>query len=410
LSEFHAKHVDEATAGMPSSLQVLAGYDPAHGGPSYSVPRLTLALNQSGADSQLLSVRMTDASAPEHCMLFRQDYAAVPLLRGLRLSSGLRRELPKRCQAHDVVHAHGLWLLPNVWTGRAAARAGRPLVVSPRGMLSPEALRFSSHKKRWFWRFVQGPAYAHAACYHATSAEEAEQIWAFGVCKPVAVIANGIDVPHNNPEPAVQTRAHGDAALKTLLFLGRLHPVKGLELLLHAWVRLAPERADWQLCLQGPGDAGYVRSLRNLAHQLGAVRVYFEDPAYDAEKWRSLRTAQLFVLPSRSENFAIAVAEALAAGLPVVATHGAPWSGLVSENCGWWVSLTDERLLGALRDATGLSDAQRTAMGARGRAWMLRDFTWAASARKTLDTYLWLLGRSARPKHVLLPPGGTRAR
>src|SRR5207302_10654584 len=123
------------------------------------------------------------------------DSARVPVLRGLRRSSGLSKALERAAPATDVIHNHGLWLMPNVAAGWAAARARRPLVVSPRGMLAPAALAFSALKKRAFWRLLQGPAVRQAACLHATSEQEYQEIRAFGLANPVAIIPNGIDLP-----------------------------------------------------------------------------------------------------------------------------------------------------------------------------------------------------------------------
>ena len=111
-------------------------------------------------------------------------------------------------------------------------------------------------------------------------------------------------------------------------------------------------------------------------------------------------TPDLFVLPTHSENFGIVVAEALAAGRPVITTTGAPWEGLASHQCGWWIEIGADPLAHALRQAMSLSDDQRSAMGGRGRAWVNEEFAWPAIARQSIQTYLWLAGHAEAPPCV----------
>jgi glycosyltransferase involved in cell wall biosynthesis len=299
-----------------------------------------------------------------------------------------------RAPAADVVHVHGLWLMPNVYAGRAASRARRPLVVSPRGMLSPEALRFSRSKKRLFWALLQEPAYRDAACWHATSDQEMEDLRAFGVRAPVAVIPNGVDLP-------TTVSARTDREHRTVMSLGRIHPKKGLDKLIRAWAAVGPSAPDWCLRIVGPDEGGHADELVRLAHAVGAPNVCVEGPVYGAAKWDVLRAADLFVLPTLSENFGLAVAEALAAGLPAIVTKGAPWAGLETEHCGWWIDHGVEPLEIALRGAISMPAAELRAMGERGRAWIAREFSWDRVAADMVAVYRWL-------KEGGIPPGIVR--
>ena len=377
------------------AIHVVAGLDPRHGGPSYSVPRLCEALRAHGTDVRILTVRETRALPESSITAYPQDFANVPLLRSLRLSSGLAKVMRMEARANDVVHVHGLWLMPNVYAGNAAAAAGRPLIVTPRGMLAPEALAFSAGKKRLFWRLLQKPAYAHAAAWHATSEAEAEEIRAFGVRAPIAIIPNGIDIP-NSPERPLPKQTQR----RTILYLGRIHPMKGLPDLVGAWSHLANERPNWNLRIVGPDEGGHRAELESMVQQGCVPRVVFEGPVYGAEKTRVLQEADLFVLPTKNENFGLTVAEALAAGIPAIVSHGAPWSGLETERCGWWVERGVEQLLPALRAATALPDLERRTMGLRGRAWMERDFGWDAVANRMWRLYSWSAGKGERPDFV----------
>lgn len=374
-------------------LQVVAGLDQAFGGPSYSVPRLCAALRAAGAQVDLEAVGNRDAAVDgEH--RFPQAFSATPVLRSLRASPALRASLRRTAKSSDILHSHGLWLLPNVYAGRAAAEAGIPLIVSPRGMLAPQALRFSPLKKRIFWSLFQARAYRKVACWHATSDEEADDIRRFGRNEPIAVVPNGVDLPER--QPAAASHRSG----RTVITIGRLHPKKGLDRLIEAWAIAAPLRAGWRLRIIGPGEGDYAAQLKALVRRLGVSSVSIEPAVYGAEKWMALGSADLFVLATLSENFGLAVAEALGAELPVICTHGAPWKGLDSEDCGWWIEQGIEPLAAALLKAMDTPQPQLRAMGARGRAWMERDFAWASVGEQMLAVYRWIISDGPAPSCV----------
>jgi glycosyltransferase involved in cell wall biosynthesis len=302
-------------------VHVVAGIRPADGGPSYTVPRLCKALSKSGVRPTLLSVS-ADAGSNSNARVrsdderfFAWDYAGIPLLQELRASSGLFAELATETAKSDVIHNHGLWLMPNVYAGWVASRARTPLIVAPRGMLGGAALGFSRVKKVLFWHLLQGPAIRCAACYHATSRQEYEDIRSYGLTQPVAIIPNGIDLPepHGNP-----TRA--GSADRVVLSLGRLHPKKGLDRLVRAWAKVEAAHPGWRLRIVGPPEMDHDVELSALAATLKLNRVSIEPAIFGEEKYTAFREADFFVLPTLNENFAMTVAESLAAGTPVIST------------------------------------------------------------------------------------------
>jgi glycosyltransferase involved in cell wall biosynthesis len=387
--------------GRLRSAHVIAGIDPVDGGPSYSVPRLCGALAAVGAETTLLSVaREAGGQRDAYCRGYRDcrfawDYTRIPILRGLRSSHGLSKALRDAALSADVIHNHGLWLIPNVSAGAAAASRRTPLVMSPRGMLAPAALAFSRGRKRAFWALLQGPAVRGAACIHATSEQEYEEIRSFGLTNPVAIIPNGIDLPEL---PTQWTT--GPAPERIVLSLGRIHPKKGLARLVHAWSKVDAGCPGWRLKIVGSPEAGHDNELRALAMALGLTRVSIEGPVYGEAKTAAYREADLFVLPTLNENFGLTVAEALAAGTPAISTKGAPWSGLESEGCGWWVDHGVEPLAAALARAMVLPPEALKAMGDNGREWMMRDFSWDRIAQDMLDVYLWLARRAEPPPMI----------
>jgi glycosyltransferase involved in cell wall biosynthesis len=387
--------------GPLHAVHIVAGLELAHGGPSYSVPRLCEALGRAHVDTTLLSIlgrNDAPANAAElnyRLRRFAHDYSRVPGLNMLRHSSGLLRELRLVAASAEVVHNHGLWLMPNVYAGWEAARARKPLVVSPRGMLSQTALAFSRFKKRAFWQLLQGPVVRASACLHATSESEYQDIRAFGLANPVAIIANGIDLPEPLKEPNTTGLRE-----RVVLSLGRIHPKKGLEGLVRAWAQVELPNPDWQLLIVGPAEGGHDKELRTLAASLGLGRVSIEGPLYGCSKLAAYRDADLFVLPTLNENFGITVSESLAAGTPVISTKGAPWCGLDGEGCGWWIDHGVEPLAKALGRAMAMPRAELRAMGARGHAWMQRNFSWDRVACEMLEMYAWLSRGQSPPPSV----------
>jgi glycosyltransferase involved in cell wall biosynthesis len=201
------------------------------------------------------------------------------------------------------------------------------------------------------------------------------------------VVPNGVDLPEEGvPGPA--------PGRKTLLYLSRFHPKKGGDLLLQAWSRLWRVFPDWRLRLVGPDAEGTRDAWRQLATGLGidAESIQFEGPIEGAEKAACLTGAELFVLPSHSENFGNVVAESLAHGTPVVTTTATPWRGLEEKGCGWWVAPEASAIEAALGQAMALSRPDRLAMGRLGRAWMASDFSWRSVAQCFKEDYSRLSG------------------
>jgi glycosyltransferase involved in cell wall biosynthesis len=372
-------------------VHIIPHIDREAAGPSYSVPRLCQSLAACGNVVEL------------SCLAARGEIAGVtvdvhrqwPILGRFAISSSLSRALWNKVDATDVVHNHSLWSMVNVATGWIVPGRGAKLVTSPRGTLSGWALGRSASVKQLIWPF-QRRALSRADMLHATSEVEYQEIRSLGFTAPVAVIPNGIDLPAPLGEP--QSATHGGQ--RTLLFLSRIHPTKGIDRLLHAWVRLQGRHADWRLVIAGTGARAHVAEVQELAAKLHAKRVEFPGPQYGDAKSAAYRTADLFILPTHSENFGMVVAEALAHGCPALVALGAPWPGLQTERCGWWVANDIETLVGALETALSTPAGELAAMGQRGRSWMERDFGWASVGEKMDAAYRWLLSGGAPPQWV----------
>lgn len=375
-------------------VQVVGAVSIEASGPSHTVPALCDALATNGADVALHVLHWEDHV--HHASNYRtvQHRLLSELTRRLGVSPSMRDALRQEARGADIMHHHGLWLMPNVYAARAVRGTRCKLVSSPRGVLSAWALRHSRIKKRVMWWVNQGDALRRSDCLHATAESEWQEIRALGLRAPVAIIPNGVDIP------AEVTRDRSPGTRRRLLFLGRLHQKKGVDILLRAWSEVAPKADDWELTIAGPIDSDYARNLQGLAAELRAPRVHFVGALYGADKASALASADLFVLPTHSENFGMAVAEGLASGAPAIVSKGAPWQGLEREECGWWIDVGVEPLVAALREALGKDDETLSALGARGRAWMQRDFSWATVGRRMTDVYEWLLGGGALPPWI----------
>jgi glycosyltransferase involved in cell wall biosynthesis len=288
-------------------------------------------------------------------------------------------------------------MMPNVYPGQAARRHRLPLVVSPRGTLSAWAFSSGSRIKRLFWPALQRPALAATSCFHATAQSEYEDIRRMGFPQPVAIIPNGIDIPGL---PAKVVRPH-----RTLLFLGRIHPIKGLDMLLPAWRAVQDRFPDWQLRIVGPDNGGYLSQMQRMVVDLRLKRIEFCGALYGEQKWTAYRQADLFVLPTYSENFGMAVAEALASGTPAIVSKGAPWPGLVRQGAGWWVDIGMDPLVACLENALARPATELAKMGSRGRTWMETEYSWRQVGLQMATTYRWILGEQeadSKPAWIML--------
>ncbi|MBW8368911.1 MAG: glycosyltransferase [Arenimonas sp.] len=371
-------------------MHVVPHIDQEAAGPSYSVPRLCEALSARGHDVELSCLAARGAIAGVRLDLHPQ----WPVPERFAISPSLARAMHHKSRDLDIVHNHSLWSMVNVAAGWMVPGRRAKLVTSPRGTLSPIALSRSRVLKR-FLKPLQWRALTRADLLHATSEVEFQEIRAIGLDAPVAVIANGIDIP----SPTDGTQKGG---FRTLLYLGRIHPIKGLDRLLHAWQGLQDVHPDWRLVVAGLGDPNHVRDLIELTTALGLKRIEFPGALYGESKTRAYRQADLFVLPTHSENFGMVVAEALAHGCPAVVSHGAPWAGLIAEGCGWWARNDVSTLTRELDEAMRTPSPMLSEMGAKGVEWMRRDFSWESVAEKMESAYSWIVagGVSVPPPFV----------
>jgi glycosyltransferase involved in cell wall biosynthesis len=374
-------------------LHVIPSFYPAHcyGGPVQSTLHLCRKLAGAGCDVRVLT---TNANGPVS-VLDVPTNAEVEVAPGVRVlyarrvrpdsfSLELLAKLPAMVRWADIVHLTSVYSFPVMPAMAVARLAGKPMVWSPRGSLQ----RWSGSTRvsvKNGWDAVCRAIQPKDTVLHVTSEEEAAESVARYPKLRTAVIPNGVNVP------AVLHRKTGNGALR-LIFLGRLHPKKGIENLLDAVAML--DGVHWSLAIAGKGDSAYTESLRRRIAALNLTdRVSMLGEVIGDDKQAALENADLAVFPSHTENFGIVVAEALAHAVPVIASTATPWSAVESHGCGLWVDNDPATVRDAILRASRMPLPE---MGMRGRQWMVAEYSWDRAAAATAAVYARLTG-SATP-------------
>jgi poly(glycerol-phosphate) alpha-glucosyltransferase len=335
----------------------------------------------------------------------------------------------------DIVHLQALWLYTSIVADAWRRKVRRPLVVTPNGMLEPWALRNSRWRKRLAGLIYERRMLRGAAVLHANTAKELQDFRRFGLTNPVAVIPNGVTMPERT--------ARLDESPRRFVFLGRLHPKKGVRELINAWSQLAAaERGNWRLTIAGWDDGGHEAELRKQAAELDLISdgvagvesaspqlgrdaagggadadpshpltgsrpsrefgggIEFVGPQFGADKEELLASASAFVLPSFSEGLPMAVLEAWSYGLPVVMTEHCNLPEGFAAGAAIRVAPDAASIVTGLRQLLAMETTELRTMGARGRTLVEREFTWTKIAEQMADVYRWALGGGPPPACV----------
>jgi glycosyltransferase involved in cell wall biosynthesis len=373
--------------------QIISSLDARHGGPSRSVRGLAAGLAALGHQVELLTTAIGPQLVDQPAVGLSVHHFSRERPAGLAVSAPLHRHL--RTTGYDVIHAHALWQRPLHYAAQAARRQERPLVISPRGMMTAWAWRHRRWKKFLAQHCVHPGAFAAASGWHATSEEEAADIRRLGFRQPVCVAPNGVDLPTASAREDARRFWLGQCpeldGRRVALFFSRFHPKKRIVELIDLWA--AQAAPDWLLLVVGIPETYSVAELEHYAQRAGAAgRIRIFDGTTSPPPYA---VSSLYLLPTHSENFGLTIAEALAHGLPVLCTDGAPWRRLDEVDAGRCVAWAEYgQALQILLDET---PAALRARGNRGQLWMERDFSWAQSAARLAEFYR------------TLPPGGPRS-
>jgi glycosyltransferase involved in cell wall biosynthesis len=329
---------------------------------------------------------------------------------------GLAREL-KRLDP-ELVHVHGLWQFAAAAALHWHWRSRRPYMVSVHGMLDPWALRHSQWKKRIGWFAYQRRHLDSAACIRALCNAEVDALRKLGLTRPVCVIPNGVDLPSSAPpvccnDSLDELKSWGLDRRKVLLYLGRLHPKKGLMSLLRAWAQVQGTAANWALVIAGWDQSNHEQSLKRLATELGLrwtdspgqlcpkPSVCFIGPKFGEQKNFWLRECGAFVLPSLSEGLPMAVLEAWAAAKPVLMSDQCNLPDGFTTGAAIRLEAAPHRIAAGLSQLFRMRGSELRQMGARGRALVASRYTWRSAAAELKLVYAWVLGLGPKPSCVL---------
>ncbi|HWQ14974.1 MAG TPA: glycosyltransferase [Roseiflexaceae bacterium] len=387
---------------MIRALHVIPALAPRYGGPSQAVLGVCRALRDAGVEALIAT---TDADGPGRLPVpvgQVTDYRGAPAIffprqwsESFKYSAPLAAWLRQRVAEFDLVHVHAVFSHACLAAASACRRHGVPYLVRPLGTLDPWSLGQKRLRKRLLWHLgVKQMLHGAAAIHYTTAAERRLAEGPLGLERGV-VVPLGVDeeLLAETVRPELFRRHFPELGQDPyVLVLSRLHPKKGLEVFLEAFQQVVrqPALGHWRLVVGGDGEPSYVASLKRLARGMaggGPSAVTFTGWLAGREKAAALRGASLFALPSRQENFGLAVVEAMACGVPVLVS---PQVNLAEEvqaaGAGWVAPLDGDHLARVLAEALADADA-RAARGAAGRRLALERFTWPAVAAQLLELY-----------------------
>lgn len=374
-------------------LHVVPNYYPAvrYGGPIVSVRRLCEELAQQGLE---VDVATTNGDGPGDLDVPTDRWKELGGVRvryfrrwprvGYATSRALAMFLKAETAGYDLIHVAGAFSFPALAAGLAAGAAHRPYIVSPRGTIQPWALSHKRWKKWPYWALFERRNLARASAIHATAEPEAKALLSLFPSQDVFVVPNGVDTA---APPVVERNP------RRVVFLGRIHRVKGFDVLLPALARVSAVMPDVETIVAGPDEEGeWHRIERSLESAARPMRIRYVGAVAGDEKWKLLASAAVFVLSSHSENFGVSVVEALASGTPVVVSRNCPWRQAEERGAGYWVENTPEQVASALLRV--LSDpALARRMGQAG-VELAQEYSWHEMAHRMADQYRRIVGTS----------------
>lgn len=370
-------------------LQTIAGFGTHSGGTSTCTYDLLSAMHRIGCKVDLMSIQSEDLIG------YGEEWIKV-LPNDTITPFGYSQYMNKfLCLSnYDLYHTNGLWMYCNHVTASVARKKNKPYIITPHGMLYPQALARSAWKKRLMMRFCFDKDIREASCIHVTCMQEMKYYRDLGYQNPVAVIANPVPIPDYINEIKSQRNK------KRIGFLGRLHPRKNVKGLIEAWARLGKATQNAELYIMGKGDESYEADLRKFVQTLGLTNVVFAGFVSGREKFEKLASLSALFVPSDFENFGMIITEALIVKTPVMTSLGTPWEELNSRHCGWWVNNDVKTLSQTIEIALSLSDDEIEAMGEKGRQLVIEKYRDVQIATQMKQLYEWLLYGRTKPEFL----------
>ncbi len=393
---------------MVSTFHLVHNIDNSYGGPAKSIPYLMGYLERLGHSQEVVSLRFSDNESNEVLQRFGLRSTTFPVWFSDKTaySPFLKNYLVKRMSEskNPIIHYHNIWNYIPLAAHKVAKQLSAPIVVSPRGNLYPWNLGKGYLKKKLYLDIFQREYFNSANCIHVTSKEELLAVKNLGFRAPLALIPNGVDL--NEFEDMKSKKTHRanlglSDKYKYILYMGRIEEKKGLHTLFEAYVDFSKKNAGWQIVVAGPiYDKIYYDKCKRFIENTGCGdSINWIGMVSGSQRIDAYGAADLFVLPTQSENFGIVIAESLAAGLPVITTDGTPWQEIQTESAGFIVPLTAQAILLAIENFNSLNESEIEEM-IRSAKNIAKRYSWDRPAEDMELLYQWVLGKIKQPKFV----------
>ncbi len=388
----------EATIDPQSCwLNVVSHLDPRYGGLSAVVPQLGSMVAKS-SESGAFAISLAAFCAPNELYAPREqdtlDLSYWPTSRSQWLRDpALRARFRNEVHHADGIHIHGLWEQSTAIAGHTARALRKPYILSAHGMLEPWALSNRRLKKLFYSTLFERANVAGATCLHALTAAEAADYRRFGARGPIAVIPNGVHIPPAISPETFLTQFPSLRGKRIILFLGRIHYKKGLDILIESWAAVTKQHPDAHLVIAGPNFEGTLAPLEARVAELNLTQtVTFPGMLRSELKWSALAAAEAFVLPSYSEGLSVSVLEAMGTGLPVIVTEQCNLPEVKQLGAGWLIQSNTASLTSSLQEMLTNSPILNRAIGARGRSFVAERYTWSTVGNQMAELYRWVQG------------------
>ncbi|MDM8306084.1 glycosyltransferase [Phocaeicola salanitronis] len=371
-------------------LQTIASFGSHDGGISTCTYDLLSAMHHIGYSTDLLTLQSADLMGNGEAWI---KALSNDVITPYGYSRNIQRFLAQ--SDYELYHTNGMWLYCNHATCRIARKKNRPYIITPHGMLYPQALARSAWKKKLMLTIGGvNKDLKLADCIHCTCMEEMKYYRDLGYKNPVAVIPNPV------PVPSFIDELMNERKIKRIGFLGRLHPRKNVEALLDAWMLLGIKVKDAQLVIMGKGDFAYEKMLKEKVKESGMMNVEFAGFVNGREKFERLASLTALCVPSDFENFGMIVTEALSVGTPVIASLGTPWQELNTEHCGYWIDADVKTLSETIEQVLSLPENEIRRMGENGKRLVQERYQDAQVAQMIVQLYDWLITGGKKPMFI----------
>ena len=389
-------------------INLIENLDDTYGGPAKSVPYMCKYLNDIDVETEMLSIKYNENEHNSIVSKYKLHWQSFKynLIQKLRYSKDLKNYLDENISKENdmILHTHNSWNYIPYVAYKMSLKHNVPLIMAIRSSLYEWSLSQNKLQKQIAMVLFQKSALKYATCIHITEPKELNAVRNLGIKTPVALVPNGVEFDEfKNLKNKIDSKKSLklDIDKKYILFISRLHPKKGLEYLVTAWIKLAQIHTQWDLLIVGPEyDKQYIQEIKaNIKNNDLKARVIFTGMLKDQNRVDAFGSSDLFVLPSHTENFGIAIAEAMVAKLPVITTHGTPWQEIEKYDAGWWVELSQGNIDNALEKALLSGDEELKQKGLNGFE-LIQKYEWKYQAEKMKRLYKYILNSGEKPEFV----------